>query len=280
MESLALDFLHQPFPLWEVRLTAALVASQWELLAQHHQLTPTSYHTASLLPSTQPGQARLQPHIPLHAGVAACLELPESDHLGAFYADHGLKMVPAHALASVGAIEKLRAALSVLDQQPGLSACLDLLLQSIQVLRQEDPDTDASFSHPAIPFTIFVTVCPDISPISNLRVAEAILHETMHLKLTLVEAVVPIVEAGSTATYYSPWRDEPRPLRGVLHGMFVFRAVLDFYTARLADCTDAAERRFMVGRMEEILAELGMLRGVGDGRGLTLGRHLIQSLLP
>lgn len=281
IESLALDFLRQPFPLWEVRLTAALVARQWELLAQQQQLAPASYHTASLFPATQPGQARLQPRIPLHTGISTCLEFPEPARLGAFYADHGLELVPSHALASIGAAEKLGAALSVLDQQTGLSACLDLLLQSIQVLHQDDPDTDASFSHPAIPFTIFVTVCPDRSPISNLRVAEAILHETMHLKLTLIESVAPIVEAGSTATYYSPWRDEPRPLRGVLHGMFVFRAVLDFYAARLLDCADAVAWRFMAGRMEEIRAELGMLRGVGDCAGLTLGGcHLAQSLLP
>jgi HEXXH motif-containing protein len=275
--ALAQAFVRRPAPLWETPLTAALVAAQWERLG----LTPASYHTASLFPSDQPGQARPQARIPLLAGAPPFLELPEPDRLGGFYADHGLECVPAQALPPLAATEKLGAALKVLQALPELWHCLHLLVQSIQVLRQDDPETDASFSHPDIPFTIFVTLCPDMAPVSNLRVAESILHEAMHLKLTLIEGVLPLVAPNSTATYYSPWRNEARPLRGVLHGMFVFRAVLDGYAALLPGCTDAAERRFMAGRVGEIRAELALLRDFGDCEGLTSGgRHLAQSLLP
>ncbi len=46
----------------------------------------------------------------------------------------------------------------------------------------------------------------------------------MHLQLTLVEAVVPLV-IPSERTYFSPWRNEYRPAQGVLHALYVFKVI-------------------------------------------------------
>jgi hypothetical protein len=56
------------------------------------------------------------------------------------------------------------------------------------------------------------------------QLAEAIVHEYSHNLLNMVilsgeifEGQVPREE-----TYYSPWREDPRPIAGVLHAVFVF----------------------------------------------------------
>jgi hypothetical protein len=47
------------------------------------------------------------------------------------------------------------------------------------------------YSSPAIPFSIFVSVPPADERNVVARLAEAIIHEAMHLQLTLIEAIVP-----------------------------------------------------------------------------------------
>lgn len=60
-----------------------------------------------------------------------------------------------------------------------------------------------------------------------LDVAECFVHEAMHQKLFRIESLVPLFEPDSPVAeaYYSPWRADPRPLRMVLHGCFVFAYV-------------------------------------------------------
>lgn len=54
--------------------------------------------------------------------------------------------------------------------------------------------------------------------------AESIVHEFRHNLLHQLERAYPIFEPGSPneARFYSPWRDDPRPLSGILHALFVF----------------------------------------------------------
>jgi HEXXH motif-containing protein len=62
------------------------------------------------------------------------------------------------------------------------------------------------------------------------QIAEAMLHEYYHTKLNALLDLDPLLvdESGADA-YYSPWRDDPRPLHGVLHGIFSFAIVTRFW---------------------------------------------------
>ena len=42
---------------------------------------------------------------------------------------------------------------------------------------------------------------------------------------------VPLCQAGHDELFYSPWRDDPRPLAGLMHGLFAGVAVADFWRA-------------------------------------------------
>ena len=46
----------------------------------------------------------------------------------------------------------------------------------------------------------------------------------MHLQLSLVERVVPLV-LSQRKMYYSPWRDEVRNSEGILQALYVFGVI-------------------------------------------------------
>ena len=62
-------------------------------------------------------------------------------------------------------------------------------------------------------------------------VAECFLHEALHQKLFRIETGINFFENNSSKEeqYYSPWRTDPRPLRMLLHGAFVFTAVAEMW---------------------------------------------------
>ena len=62
-------------------------------------------------------------------------------------------------------------------------------------------------------------------------VAECFLHEALHQKLFRIESAINLFENDSSIEekYYSPWRIDPRPLRMLLHGAFVFTAIAEMW---------------------------------------------------
>jgi HEXXH motif-containing protein len=68
--------------------------------------------------------------------------------------------------------------------------------------------------------------------IDHVLLAEAVVHEFYHGILNSIMKTEPLYdETDSSETFYSPWRDDPRPLRGLLHAIYVFSGVTRFYAA-------------------------------------------------
>lgn len=201
------------------------------------------------------------------------LELPSS-LLSDFYDRHGLKPEQTENAAF-----KINRAFEEIQLVEAAYMDIMLLVKTIQIICSEQPVTDTSYSHPEIPFSIFISVCEDTSMISNLRVAESILHEAMHLKLSLVERIIPLVEFGSKTVYFSPWREEERPIRGVLHGLFVFRALFDFFKTIKRYKVSSKELDYLDNRLSQIKEEINSLVDFPNCNGLTrYGRELANSL--
>ena len=59
---------------------------------------------------------------------------------------------------------------------------------------------------------------------SSIRLAEAIIHEAMHLQLTLVERLCPLI-LEDDRKLFSPWKNEDRKPSGVLHALYVFSVI-------------------------------------------------------
>jgi HEXXH motif-containing protein len=64
---------------------------------------------------------------------------------------------------------------------------------------------------------------------SEHLVAEALVHETAHVKLDALDHLAPLLENGEEEGFRHPWREDIRPLRGVLLGAHAFLNVALFY---------------------------------------------------
>lgn len=68
-------------------------------------------------------------------------------------------------------------------------------------------------------------------PESVASLAETLIHELQHSKLNAVLDLVRL-EDGASPLCYAPWRRDPRPLPGLLHGIYAFMSVVEFWRAQ------------------------------------------------
>lgn len=66
------------------------------------------------------------------------------------------------------------------------------------------------------------------TPDSAAALAEILVHELQHSKLNAVLDLVRLEENASQLRY-APWRGDPRPLPGLLHGIYAFMTVTEFW---------------------------------------------------
>jgi len=114
-------------------------------------------------------------------------------------------------------------------------------------------------------------------PADSVALAVGLLHETQHSILNAVQYLFDLMESPATVGY-SPWRDDPRPASGILHGAYAYLTVTRFWRAQdgplaqfefarwraavagaageLRDLTPAGER-FVGALLDEVRAWLG-----------------------
>ena len=96
-----------------------------------------------------------------------------------------------------------------------------------------------------------------------------LMHEFQHVKLGAVLDVLDLHDAADGDEYYAPWRDDPRPLEGLLQGSYAHLAVTDYWRIRRlatgSEATAAAFARWREQTMEAIgtLAASAALTEVG-----------------
>lgn len=270
----------EPFVLCKPTLAADLVRDGWEKLTKETGVHSNQYCIANCIGTLVPTRSNL---IDLTGCETEriCIENPDFERLQNFYEEHGLSPLMTNELDANHVRNKLKGALTLLETVEPVYNSIRNLVKTIQVLRQDDAEIDTSYSHPNIPFSIFVSVCEDASLLSSLRVAESILHESMHLQLTLIERVIDLIRPDIENYYFSPWRDENRPARGILHGLFVFRAVRDFYIAYINKQKNSESiEYYLTNRIEVIESEINSLNYFNHIPDLTeVGKLLVTKLL-
>ena len=100
--------------------------------------------------------------------------------------------------------------------------------------------------------------------------AETLTHEAAHTWLNLIEECQPLADgAWDDNIWISPWRGDPRPIGGIVHGVFVFSCVATVLTTYLnadpaneSDESAIARRRaaYLVCQVEDGIAELRRTR--------------------
>jgi hypothetical protein len=272
------NFISKPSPLWENKLTHLLVEAKYVSLSSEQHTGRQSYTTAGALNlgdilSAKQFFASYDNHI-------IYLEKPDKK-LFDFYNEHGLVPLNDRILIKSKAVSKLKSALQILNLIPECATCIAQLVNCIQVVASEGPEYDTSYTHPEVPFTIFVSVCEDDSLNAQLRLAESILHEAMHLKLTLIQSHIELVKPQSTETFFSPWRNVQRPLTGVLHGLFVFRAIQDFFRLiKDSPQLNNKEYNFVTYRIDDIASDFQALENFAKADTLTeYGKRIVFNLV-
>jgi len=174
----------------------------------------------------------------------------------------------------------------ILHESTGLLAVTPRLNNAVRaavaeiVLLSAPPAYDISHSEPRWPHTIFISVPTRPSEVSALRATENIIHEAMHLQLTMLEHAAPLI-VDRTATMASPWRKEPRQFQGVMHGFYVFRCIAAFFSAlAVSGHLNTEGIDHVRKRREQITEELSRLDYDRLAKGMTpVGRDFLAALI-
>jgi HEXXH motif-containing protein len=70
------------------------------------------------------------------------------------------------------------------------------------------------------------------APDDATQLAGVLVHELRHAELGAILHLVDLYETGCADRFYAPWRDDPRPLGGLLQGVFAFHGVAGYWRRR------------------------------------------------
>lgn len=118
-------------------------------------------------------------------------------------------------------------------------------------------------------------------PARPVDMAVALVHEAQHIKLSALLDLVTLLRGGLEENHYAPWRADPRPLRGILHGVYAFLGVAAFWQTRREgpDLSDAeraeADFEFALRRSQ---VEEGLRALWAEGSLTELGEHCLRGI--
>ena len=203
--------------------------------------------------------------------------LPDTAARGRRYP--GLRFATGEEIRDLGFAGTLAKSLDLIGTVRALQGTIAGTCRSVHVLLAPAPEVDVSCSEPSLPFSIFVSCPPDTEENRVERLAESVVHEALHLQLSLVERMEPLVdEVCREEPVFSPWKGEGRTVRGLLHAVYVF-GNLRFFWGRVAARRSGAAS-FARARIETIDGEMAAASHLLESRSLTpAGRRLATSFL-
>lgn len=111
------------------------------------------------------------------------------------------------------------------------------------------------------------------APPDPCSLAVTLAHEVQHAKLSALLDVVPLALPDDGSRHYAPWREDPRPVAGLLQGAYAFFGVAAFWrrqrsaeTGEMAirAAADFARWRASVQLVVDTLAASGRLTAAGE----------------
>lgn len=275
--------------LWFPHLTYDLAQTGWRKLEETIKLDGSNYGTARVVLNYADARRDIIYTLLIKNQDDAVKDIISVELLPAnvttHYRESGIGFYEADDLFAKGQIQNeildcLSAALNLIRLVPSLFETVIYLVKCIHLIKPESDEYDVSFSEPQLPFSIFVSVPQQNNLINALRVAEAIVHEAMHLQLTLIEAIVPLI-TNSDEKFYSPWKSEYRTAGGVLHAIYVFQ-VLQLFFLKLFDyyLFSSRERDYLNDRRNLIARQVAEVENFADCSALThSGKRFVGRLI-
>ncbi len=269
---------------WLPELTDEISKAGWDRLFCDSGLTITDYGTVRGIHKDATAPRRIIAYITTSQDAdefktTIPLEILTGEIM-ARYEKAGVSFYTSEEIAGTPILSCIEDAMRILKLSPGLMSTVAALVRALHIIKPTDDERDVSFSEPHIPFSIFVSVPEKRMRADALRVAEAILHEAMHLQLTLIEQISPLV-AVSRDKYFSPWRGEYRTAQGILHALYVFRVIDCFFGELLSDSAILEEYSdYMQGRRHQIAKQIRQVKSFQDCPELTsMGATFVRRIL-
>ena len=236
-----------------------------------------NYSTARFLDGSGPKVVHTVGFPDVECDAGAQIELLRDEHADR-WRKAGLQFATEADMADCGFREALARALDLIRAVHPLYGTVAGLCRSLHVLLAADVDFDSSYSDPCLPFSVFVSCPLKMEPNRVERLAESIVHEALHLQLTLAENDQPLViDAPEPQLVFSPWKNEQRTMRGLVHGVYVFGNLRHFWQRICAHRTERSS--FAETRIEEIDSELAAVKDLAANPALTAIGRLLASLL-
>ncbi|MFI5536358.1 HEXXH motif domain-containing protein [Nocardia sp. NPDC051900] len=120
------------------------------------------------------------------------------------------------------------------------------------------------------------------APEDACQLALTLIHEFQHNKFSLLADQSDLFDRDTAARFYAPWRIDPRPIYGLLHGIYAFFGVTDFWRVhRHSNCHSnmRAEMEFECGRLQVSTAlDQVMSSGVLTPSGETFLTSMADSI--
>ena len=199
--------------------------------------------------------------------------------LAARWRNVGLQFASEADLSDMEFRQTLVSSLDFIGMDLPLEGTVAGLCRSLHILIASGRDFDVSYSDPSLPLSVFVS-CPLPTERNRVeRLAENIVHEALHLQLSLVERVQPLViDDPDEEPVFSPWKDEWRSVRGLLHAVYVFGNLRSFWKSVALKRPESAS--FARSRIQTIDVEMAKAAHLASNKSLTAeGRRLATSLL-
>lgn len=265
---------------WLPELTERLANAGWDTLDADLGISCANYSTARVLrrggAASLPDEALLS--IPLVGSESRCFIEFLPSNIEALFESPDFNFVHPRRPGSTELLNRIVNAFDMIALVPSLYASVTHLVRCVHLLQSRTDEHDVSFSDPAIPFSIFVSIPRPEFPHATLRIAEGVVHEAMHLQLTLFELTAPIAITDGQE-FFSPWKQAQRSASGMLHALYVF-TVIDEWLRLLPLNTEP----YRTKRRREIAEQVAganafqqaELTPVGD----TLRRHLFFHFYP
>ncbi|GLW91254.1 aKG-HExxH-type peptide beta-hydroxylase [Actinokineospora globicatena] len=172
----------------------------------------------------------------------------------------GLAVRPDFALWQ----ERLEAAWELLaTDHPVVAAELAELVSAVTPLEPSDVGEASATVGDALG-CVFLSLSADAE-----MMAVTLAHEVHHAKLTVLMDLFPLFDTADDRLFYAPWRTDPRPVAGLLHGAYAHLAIAGFWRERrqLAESARAhqefARWREATWTVSQILLDSGALTPLG-----------------
>lgn len=123
---------------------------------------------------------------------------------------------------------------------------------------------------------LFLSLAPDAA-----SVAVTLAHELQHTKLNALMDLFELLKPVAGERFYAPWRPDPRPLAGLLHGAYAFTGVTAFWRRQREHEPSAAAElhahtEFARWRVSALMAARTLF---GSGRLTETGHRFVSGML-